>query len=280
MTHSGNSEAASAAGEAIASHARSKARKRRGRAAGDDNASLLTTIHKLRRAIRRLRRVAVSDDLTCALNRRCLPALLDARLARARASGSVSLCLFDVDDFKKYNDLRGHHAGDEVLRRIAYAVRSNLRRSADKLFRCGGDEFCILFSSQSPSHALSLIERLREAIQLEVQAHPHANGDALTVSFGVVWQGGNVDGLLTSEELYKEADRMLYAAKRAGRGEIRRVVIDGSEHRCDTPAGKSQKNDAKGLARFSRSRQGVANSRPRSAGPPDEVLVRQSTERA
>jgi diguanylate cyclase (GGDEF)-like protein len=215
--------------ELISHYVKGKVRKRRTRFLGSEKHGLLSTIRKLRRVNRRLLQVAISDDLTCALNRRYLPSMLKARLVRAKASGSVSLCLFDVDDFKRYNDSLGHHAGDEALRRIARIVHGNLRRSSDKLFRCGGDEFCVVFSSQPAAHVLSLVERLRGEIHEEMKALSHANGNALTVSFGIVWQSGSAHRFLTPDELYVEADKMLYKAKRAGRGMIRHRVMEGAE---------------------------------------------------
>jgi diguanylate cyclase (GGDEF)-like protein len=277
MAYIGNSEAGLAE-KSTTGNAKGKTRKRRGRFPDDEKACLLSRIHKLLRANRRLLRVAVSDDLTCALNRRCLPSILDARLIRARATGSVSLCLFDVDDFKMYNDLCGHHAGDEALRRIAHVVHSNLRRSSDKLFRCGGDEFCVLFSSQSPLFALRLVERLRAAIQKELRPYPHANGDALTVSFGVVWQSGNVQGLLTSDELYMEADRMLYQAKGAGRGAIRQRIIEDAEHPRAAPAGLPDHTDSASLPAHRLSEPSAKNSLHRFSGRPADVLARLDAE--
>lgn len=223
--------------ESTIHNVKGKSRRRRGNMTYDQKAHLLSIIRKLRQVNRRLLKVAVSDDLTCALNRRYLPLILEAALIRAKVSGSVSLCLFDIDHFKTYNDSHGHPAGDEALRRIAHTVQSNLRSSTDKLFRCGGDEFCILFSSQTPLHSMHLIERLRLAIQQESDLFPHANGDALTVSFGVVWQGGNAGRILTPAELYMEADRMLYEAKRAGRGQIRQLVVEGGAQLQVAPKG-------------------------------------------
>jgi diguanylate cyclase (GGDEF)-like protein len=278
MTDISNSEAGLAEKEATTSNAKCKARKRRGRFPDNEITCLLSKIHKLRRANRRLLRAAVSDDLTCALNRRCLPAILDARLVRARASGSVSLCLFDVDDFKMYNDSRGHHAGDEALRRIAHAVHDNLHRSSDKLFRCGGDEFCVLFTSQSPLHALRLVERLRGAIQEEMRAYSQANGEALTVSFGVVWQCENVVGLLTSGELYTEADRMLYKAKRAGRGEIRLRVIEDAEHPRATLGRLPDHTDSASGPANGMSGPSAKNSPYRFRGRLEDVLARHAAE--
>lgn len=226
---------------------KSMRRRRRCNMTVAQKAHLLSIIRKLKHVNQRLLKAAVSDDLTCALNRRSLPVMLKAALIRAKVSGSVSLCLFDIDHFKTYNDSHGHPVGDEALRRIAQTVQSNLRSSTDKLFRCGGDEFCILFTSQTPVRAMHLIERLRLAIQQENDLLPHANGEALTVSFGLVWQGGNADRILTPAELYTEADRMLYEAKDAGRGQIRQLVLDGGAQLQAAPRGLA---DQSGSSRY------------------------------
>lgn len=253
-------------------------RSRRGTMTLAQKAHLLSIIRKLKHVNQRLLKAAVSDDLTCALNRRSLPVMLEAALIRAKVSGSVSLCLFDIDYFKTYNDSHGHPVGDEALRRIAQTVQRNLRSSADKLFRCGGDEFCILFSSQTPVHAMHLIERLRLAIQQENDLFPHANGEALTVSFGLVWQGGNAARILTPAELYTEADRMLYEAKGAGRGQIRQLVIEGGAQLQPAPRGLADRTGSSRLPAPRMSMPVAANSPCGPDARMEEYLSRHATE--
>ena len=107
--------------------------------------------------ITELRRMALRDPLTDALNRRAFDTELDA-LRRAHAA----LLVIDLDGFKDINDAHGHHAGDELLRRTADAIRGRLRRD-DVLGRLGGDEFAVLLPHCDPTQATLVGERPRGA---------------------------------------------------------------------------------------------------------------------
>ncbi len=155
------------------------------------------------------------DPLTNCYNRRALNSYIGHHIANAkRYGGDLSLVLFDLDDFKKINDLYGHSAGDEVLREVSAMVLSSIRRS-DYLVRYGGEEFVLILPNTSFSAALELAERLRAVI--ETRTIPVGKERiALTASFGVTALRNGED----FEALLAEADCMLYRAKAAGKNRV------------------------------------------------------------
>jgi len=169
----------------------------------------------------RLQEAARRDLLTEALTRRAMEEMAADELARSRRHGlPLSLLLLDIDHFKLVNDQYGHAAGDTALRQFAAAVRRCLRRE-DVFGRLGGEEFCALLPSTALEGAAQLAERIRQSVaNLAVEAG--GNRLSLKVSIGVASlgeHGGSWD------ELVNQADRAMYAAKRAGRN---RVVTAGA----------------------------------------------------
>lgn len=149
------------------------------------------------------------DGLTGITNRRGLDERLPQEMARAARSGtSLSIAMLDLDHFKRFNDRRGHGAGDALLRSAAQAWRKQLRPT-DLLARYGGEEFTLVLPACDAEQAAALIERLRPLIP-----------DRQTVSAGVaIWNGGD-----TVAELLNAADTALLLAKRGGRN--RTVIAD------------------------------------------------------
>jgi diguanylate cyclase (GGDEF)-like protein len=175
-------------------------------------AERVTSLH------RRLHADARHDPLTGIGNRLRLAEDLAAVCARAARYGhSYSVVVFDVDHFKAYNDGEGHLHGDEVLRRVAHALR-DAARGGDVVYRYGGEEFVVLLPEQTLQSATQAAERLRATI--EALALPHPGGGVVTVSAGV---SGFGDGGCSPEDLFAAADKALYAAKAAGRN---RVEVD------------------------------------------------------
>jgi diguanylate cyclase (GGDEF)-like protein len=162
--------------------------------------------------VMRLRTLASHDSLTGALNRGAFEQRLDGELARAQRTGtSLALVVFDVDHFKSINDRFGHAAGDDALREIGDAVCSGMRRS-DVFGRLGGEEFALLLPDTDMAGAAVVADKLRGSLSQRV-----VGGPSLTVSFGVAEvQGGRAD----ARDVFDEADRALYAAKRAGRDRV------------------------------------------------------------
>lgn len=182
---------------------------------------MMTRLRALEAENRRLRRLVITDELTGAYNRRHLWTMLQS-LARLRSHGQhLVLCLFDVDAFKNFNDTHGHLRGDEALCAVVKAVGGQLRRASDNLFRLGGDEFCVMFWTSAPEHAVALANRMRDA----VRAMPGPDGRpaawGLTASFGLAWFQRPQEAARCSEQLYAAADVALYEAKKAGRDCVR-----------------------------------------------------------
>ena len=174
-----------------------------------------------------LHRLAVTDHLTGAYNRRYFYHFTDQLLARAREERfRATLLLFDIDDFKHYNDTYGHAVGDEILREMT-AVLKQITREHDVVARIGGDEFCVLFwdaepprrpDSRHPDDATIMAQRFADALATHEfpSLGPQATG-VLTISGGLAtfpWDGGNVRDLL------RVADAALRRAKTTGKNAI------------------------------------------------------------
>lgn len=171
-------------------------------------------------ANRRLRELAITDELTGAFNRRHFNELCNEALTHRRRTDPLAFCMFDIDHFKAFNDTYGHQVGDTALRDIARAVQGELRRSGDVLFRLGGEEFGLLFAAASPEMAKQFIERLRATVHRLGVPHTASATGTITASFGVGWWGAGVVYRLTPEQMYATADAMLYQAKEAGRDRV------------------------------------------------------------
>lgn len=131
----------------------------------------------------------------------------------------VCVAFIDIDNFKALNDRYGHAAGDEFLRRAA-AVVLEATRSSDVVARMGGDEFAVLFRRVSPEDAAKAAARIIQRIQRAGEGWTDAGVGA---SIGVAWFPGPP---ASPEEILKEADAAMYAAKAAGKGAVR--VIFGT----------------------------------------------------
>ncbi|MFK4638053.1 GGDEF domain-containing response regulator [Paenarthrobacter histidinolovorans] len=140
--------------------------------------------------------------------------------------GSHGYCLamVDVDNFKSYNDIYGHQAGDAALVAIADTLASQVR-ATDAVYRFGGEEFLLLLREQSAATADLVMERVRSAVHDLTIEHSGDPDGVLTISAGIAASpGGHPAG---TEHLLREADLALYAAKAAGRN---RVAMADSFH--------------------------------------------------
>lgn len=166
-----------------------------------------------------LRSAAQTDLLTGLYNRRGFEAAAAALFAQAE-SGSrwISVVLFDLDHFKKINDIHGHDAGDIVLRHVAATAKQHFR-SFDLLVRHGGEEFLALLPDASPDEAAEIAEGVRAAIEAAMIDLPGGECLSVTASFGCAGRtlGG---GTHNFEDLVKRADMALYAAKASGRNRV------------------------------------------------------------
>jgi diguanylate cyclase (GGDEF)-like protein len=166
----------------------------------------------------RLAEQAAMDATTGLHNRRHLNRQLDLALRDSRRRGEeVSLVLLDVDRFKAYNDRYGHLAGDDCLRRVAAAIAASARRPQDLAARYGGEEFAVLLPSTGIEGAHHVGTTIVDAVRaLAIDHTLNAPAGVVTVSAGVatVAPGGRM------EDLIRQADRALYAAKDMGRDRV------------------------------------------------------------
>jgi diguanylate cyclase (GGDEF)-like protein len=163
--------------------------------------------------------LAWRDALTGIGNRRAFDAALHLEWDRARRTEhSLGLLMIDIDNFKAINDLKGHIAGDEVIRAVGHALESSASLSSDVLARYGGEEFACLLPDTPLRRARITAERMRAAIQALAIAHPAGVEGVVTVSVGVASLVPGETGSV--EQLVEVADRALYAAKAAGRNRI------------------------------------------------------------
>jgi diguanylate cyclase (GGDEF)-like protein len=174
-----------------------------------------------------LRRQAWTDELTGAGNRRAFDQVLADTLRLAQRDWrSFGLMLFDIDDFKRYNDHHGHDVGDEVLKEIVELLRVSIRRG-DHIFRIGGDEFAVLFcdpdgprrgGTLDRESATTIARRFQHAVTELSLAHIGLDGPGtISVSTGFAafpWHG------LDPLSLYRAADACCLESKRAGKNRI------------------------------------------------------------
>ena len=172
---------------------------------------------ELAQALEQIRQLATHDDLTGLLNRRAMLDRMQLEQRRSLRSGSpLLIAQLDIDHFKAVNDTHGHAAGDLVLQRFADTVRRNVR-DTDVLARWGGEEFVLLLCDTPAADAVTLMERLRQAVQaMQVPVAQGGQPITVTVSIGLA-RHTPADPLAGTLE---RADRALYAAKAGGRNRV------------------------------------------------------------
>ena len=179
------------------------------------SARLLVTQHRLLRAKDALRREAARDGLTGLWNHKAILEILDRELLRGeRDATAVGLIMADVDHFKAINDVRGHAAGDSVLRILASAMAAVVR-PYDSVGRYGGEEFLIV----APNCDLTETWELAERVRSHVAACNIIAGSSkveVSMSFGVATGRSATD----AQKLLSAADSALYQAKSAGRNRV------------------------------------------------------------
>ena len=160
--------------------------------------------------------LSMTDGLTGIANRRRFDEVLAAEWARAaRQNHPVAIGLLDIAFFKQYNDYYGHQQGDECLRRVAQAFKSQLQRGGDLVARYGGEEFAFIAPAVDAERALAIADAVCKAIESLDLPHAGIPGGQLTVSIGVAaWipLPGTSPGTVL-----RAADQALYRAKQLGR---------------------------------------------------------------
>jgi diguanylate cyclase (GGDEF)-like protein len=170
---------------------------------------------KLEQALKTINELAIRDELTGTHNRRYLLSLIETEKIRSvRCGHAMTLCLLDIDFFKRINDTYGHAAGDTVLRQFCKVVQQHVR-GTDSFGRYGGEEFMLMLPETAALDALVLAERVRQAVE-KMRCIDDGNEIALTVSIGVA-------ELRPGEQISQtvaRADEALYLAKSAGRNRV------------------------------------------------------------
>ena len=162
---------------------------------------------------------SMTDQLTGVANRRRHDRVSAGKWQEAvRLQVPFSLCMFDIDKFKVYNDTFGHPAGDKVISAVARTVSAHLRRSTDFFARYGGEEFVAFLLGGAAEDAFEHLKKIRQAVEdLHIPHNPKVS-QWVTISIGgvtVVPQRGQ-----SYDTYLKVADTMLYDAKRFGRNQV------------------------------------------------------------
>ena len=161
-------------------------------------------------------RLTTMDGLTQVFNRRYFEDTLERELSRCRRYGrAMSLVMIDIDYFKKINDTHGHLAGDVVLKAVASAIKSRIRRE-DIVARYGGEEFGLLLPEVDNKGAIALAEKIRKLLEKHTFTFDSAV-IPVTISAGVASISKKIDD---TAALIHAADQKLYEAKESGRNRV------------------------------------------------------------
>lgn len=182
------------------------------------NARVHTHI-KLYQYRKQVERQSMTDQLTGIANRRRYELYSASKWQEAvRLQIPVSICMFDIDYFKVYNDTFGHPAGDKVITSVARTVAANLRRSTDFFARYGGEEFVAFMVGDPSDKAFLHMKHIRQVVEdLHIPHNPEVS-TWVTVSIGGVTMVPRQDS--SYEACLSIADTMLYDAKKLGRNQV------------------------------------------------------------
>ncbi len=182
----------------------------------EDREVILAALAEAEKTEAKLRYLADHDSLTGLLDRRRFRGELDQFVSFSdRYGGQGALMIIDIDGLKAINDAHGHHAGDQLIRRVAGVLRERVR-TTDVVARLSGDEFAVLMPQTDTAGALQLGEDLRA--QIAERSGPEAGLPAATISVGITMFGANHG--IGPEALLVAADQAMYQAKEDGRNQI------------------------------------------------------------
>ncbi len=178
---------------------------------GDDNEKILFVISTLaditsyKQLQKKLIKYTHMDYLTGLYNIRYLNKRLGEEISRGRRKEEkIAIIMFDIDNFKKFNDSYGHESGNKLLKKLGGIIRKNIRKGVDLGFRFGGDEFLIIVNQAEDNIAFEIASRIRENFL-------KLNYDNLDMSMGIEYYTDNcgIKNLITG------ADKKIYMAKKS-----------------------------------------------------------------
>ncbi len=182
---------------------------------------ILSLEQSLKAVIDERRRMAMTDVLTGAHNRRYFMNHMRRELKRTRRfGGDLSLLVFDIDHFKHINDRYGHAAGDAVLVEFVRRIRKCLPREFDWCARLGGEEFAVVLPQTDIPGGIVVAEKIRHAFAA-TPIMAVASGVECTVSIGITGLSAFADrGAVSVEQILSRADDCLYTSKNSGRDQV------------------------------------------------------------
>ena len=168
--------------------------------------STCVDITKSKKIEEALRRLSITDSLTNLYNHRHFHNSLKTELKRAkRMSYPLCVMLFDLDDFKEYNDNYGHLAGDNVLKKVGSILKETIRDGVDSAYRFGGDEFAIILPHTIEIDAKDLAKRICNKVVFDIEG--------IGISAGIA----TIDGKKTADDFIDSADKDMYFHKKTKR---------------------------------------------------------------
>lgn len=173
---------------------------------------------ELEAMVAKVEKLSITDELTQLYNRRYYAQIFEGELKRSKRNKELfNYMLLDLDYFKLYNDSYGHQSGDKALQKVSELFRRMLNRPNDFVFRMGGEEFVIIFSSTNKAKAIEFAQNIVDMVScLDIEHLHNKPYNHLTVSAGLV--SCPFEGTIMNENIiYTKADKLLYQAKAEGR---------------------------------------------------------------
>ena len=170
--------------------------------------------------LKEVEKLSITDPLTNIYNKRYFDEIFEQELRRvSRSKRKLIFIIFDIDNFKKYNDNYGHLKGDEALIKVTQIIKEQLRRPDDNLFRVGGEEFAILLKTKNIKDVNRFSDNLIQTVMnLNIKHIDNEEFGCVTISMGVGIISNNSN--LSSNEIYDKVDALMYKAKKNGRNNM------------------------------------------------------------
>lgn len=178
------------------------------------------TEKRLNRAQEKIHALSIRDGLTMLYNRHFFNDNVPLQISSAaRNNKKITFLMIDADNFKKYNDNYGHVKGDIVLKKIANTCKELFQRSTDMCYRVGGEEFVVVFESESDDYSYAMAKKLCKSIEdLNIEHKYNNKYNRVTVSIGMYTS--DAQETINLEDIYANADKALYISKEQGRNRV------------------------------------------------------------